>query len=349
MSGVRVLHLVSSLNVGGAERFAIDLAVAQRDEGAEVGVLSFGQPDEPLVEEVNRLDIPVFFSDKHSLLKRWLKLKAVFARYDIVHVHTSYSLPLLSLLMPFSRARFIYTRHNMRVMQSLKWRCVYWLASRLLHKVAFVAEGSRADFVSHYPAFAGKSEAIHNGVLPLPYQFRAGDKLRLGSVGRLEPLKAQHFLLEAVGQLTPEQQARLDVHFFGVGPEMDKLKTLAQNLPDTQVVFHGFVKNREAIYPQFDVLVMCSETEGLSLAILESLSAGLPVVASDVGGNKELVRHGENGYLYPYADTQQLADTIAGLLDNISLRETLSIQAAKTAKQHFSMQACAQKYLALYQ
>ncbi len=341
---MRVLHVVSSLNVGGAERFVIDLASEQQtNQGLSVGILNMGHQGEPLEAEIIKEEFNLHFATKITTIRQILK------NYDLVHVHSSHSLLRVLLATLFSNTRVIYTRHNERVHQTLKWKCIYLLARFKLDKMIFVAEKAKENYLSIYPQFAKKSVTILNGVLPISSAKSASDKLRLSHVGRFVPLKAQHYLIEAVAKLPTNLQQQLSLSFFGTGELMKYNQHLAKKLiPNVPITFHGFITDRDIIYLQTDVLIVTSETEGLSLAILEALASGTPTIASNVGGNPELVKHQHNGFLYAFADSASLAEQIKQFLKEDSPLKEFSQHCIEVYQAGFSMQQCAKTYQTHY-
>jgi glycosyltransferase involved in cell wall biosynthesis len=342
---VRILHVVSSLNVGGAERFVIDLALEQRVAAHfNVTILSMGQSGEPLESEINKFDLGLVHSTNIA------EIRQILRNFDVVHVHSSHCLLRILLSALFNKIKVVYTRHNERVHYSFKWRCIYLLAKLTIYKMIFVAEKARVNYLKKYPSFEANSETILNGVLPMVLTKNDSNYFRLSHVGRFVPLKAQHYLIEAVAKIPESIQKHIALTFFGTGVLMDKNVKLAQAIiPMVKVDFKGFVTNRDDIYQQTDVLVVTSETEGLSLAILEALASGTPTIASDVGGNPELIHHDQNGLLYKYSDSEKLAEHIVRLYEDKELYKLFSERSLNIFKEGFSMQQCAQNYNLAYQ
>lgn len=341
---MKVIHVVSSLNVGGAERFVIDLATEQKQEhGFHTSVLSMGEKGEPLESEVDRFGLGLLHGTKITKIRSYLSL------FDIVHVHSSHCLLRVLLASLFLPIKVVYTRHNERVHMSFKWRLVYLLAKFRLNKMIFVAEKARQNYLTIYPKFANKSCTVLNGVLPMKTTKSESEKFRIAHVGRFVPLKAQHFLIEAVAKLPQNTQVKLSISFFGTGDLLQHNKNLAKELiPNVEVNFRGFVTDRDEIYGSSDLLVVTSETEGLSLAILEALASGTPTVASNVGGNPELIHNEINGLLYPYGNVDELAKKITILIANVALYRQYSTESIDVFKKGFSMATCANNYLKTY-
>ena len=343
---MKILHVVSSLNVGGAERFVIDLAYQQhKKEDVQIDILNMGKQGEPLEKELTSQKVIVHFET------RILMLRKLLLRYDIVNVHSSHCL-LRVLLASIGQkhCKIVYTRHNEKVHTSFKWRITYALARYKLHRMIFVAQKAQDLYLLKYPKFKTKAVVILNGVLPISTHKIASDKIRLGHIGRFVPLKAQSHLIEAIANLTKEERSHLNVNYFGTG---DALLLTCQNLaqkliPELDVVFSGFVSDRNAIFENIDILIVTSETEGLSLAILEALASGTPIIATNVGGNPELVHENKNGFLYSFNDYKTLAQLIIKLSSDESLCKRFTQYGQQLYAEKFSMQRCSAEYIVVY-
>lgn len=158
---------------------------------------------------------------------------------------------------------------------------------------------------------------IYNGVDVRRFSpaARAADSFVVGTVGRLQAVKDQATLLRAVAVLLgrePALQARLRLRLAGDGPERTALGELARSLGIDQVTeFAGWQDDVPAELRRLDVFVLPSLNEGISNTLLEAMACGRPVIATDVGGNPELVVDGGTGYLVPVGDVAVLADRLA--------------------------------------
>lgn len=351
---MRILHVVSSLNMGGAEQFVVNLTFAMKScSAAEVAVFSFGNENEPLSLKCSQLDVRVLFA-KSSRLSQFYQIKRLLKDFDVVHIHSSYALMrwlLAVIVTPSRRAQLFYTRHNNQIHGTLKWQAIYSVAAQLLSGIVFISKLNQQEFLAAYPRFSNKQRLIPNGIpgIAVSRVEKPSLELHLGSVGRFVPLKAQHLLLDALALLSVEQRRRIVVHFYGEGPLQEAVERHAQNQIGAQVFFHGVVQDKVTIYQSIDLLIVTSETEGLSLVILEAMAAGIPVVASRVGGNPELVVDGVTGSLYNYADITHLAAIIAEALDDQQRLKKYGEAGKALFHQQFTMQICVDSHLGYYQ
>lgn len=362
-----VLHVVDSLETGGLERVVVDLAIAQRDHGHRVAVFSLTDTA-GLGPELEAAGIPVIAGGKRAgfdlrLLSR-LRGAVDAQGADIVHSHNfvpSYQAALAIAAWLRARAVLVNTCHNMggRLARP-RLRLLYRLSLARTARVAGVGRQVAEHLVASRLAPAGRVSAVRNGV-PLPpaatatsrSQARAAlglpaDALVVACVGRLVPLKNHRLLLDQVQELAAAFP-RLHVVLLGDGPEREALERQALSLGIAQrILFAGTRRDVSTLLPGIDVFALPSLTEGLSIALLEACAAGLPVVASAVGGNPEIVRHGQTGLLVPVDDGDALRAALLRILGDRPLRHALGLAARDWVTAHASIDAMRRSYDRLY-
>ena len=170
------------------------------------------------------------------------------------------------------------------------------------------------------------------------------DDLVVGIVAIFRAQKAHHVLLKAIARLAPAHP-RLRLVAVGHGPEEGRIRALAAELGiSDRVVFTGLRDDVAEILPGFDVSCLSSVHEGAPLAVLESMAAGVPMVATDVGALRDLVADAGEGYIVPPGDPVALADRLAALLSDRSLREEMGRRARARAEREFSIERTVQGY-----
>lgn len=176
--------------------------------------------------------------------------------------------------------------------------------------------------VSGWGVSEDKIEVIYNS-FELQFESRPINKNLIVSVGRLVPWKGFETLIELMPELLKENK-EFKLVISGDGPQREKLINLAENLnlKDKNVVI-GSMRHDQVIFylTQASVFVLNSGYEGLSHTILEAMAAGVPVITTNVGGNPELIKDGENGLLVEYDNKEQLKSAILKLYNNPELRQ----------------------------
>lgn len=193
---------------------------------------------------------------------------------------------------------------------------------------------------------------IPNGVdttlfMPAPVESRR--VFTIVCVARLIERKGQQYLLEAFARLREGCVKPLRLTFVGTGDAEPQLRQAADRLHVADAVtFAGFVPRERmpAVYREADVFVLPSQQEGMSIALLEAMAAGLPVIVTDTGGTAELVSEGENGEIVPWADVQALTRALHGSLNAEDRRRRMGRESRKRAMQ-FGWPVLAARYLDL--
>ncbi len=232
--------------------------------------------------------------------------------------------------------------------------------TRFTTAVFTVSAQLKSDLVRYTGIPPGTIDVLHNGVDLDRFVSHDADArnaqreawgvgpgdLVIGSVGRLAAVKNHALLLRAVaGAGLPAY-----VVLVGDGPERTALGTLAETLGIAdRVRFAGHSDGVQRQLAAFDVFALPSLNEGMSNTLLEAMAAALPVIASDVGGNLEIIRDGIDGLSFPSDDEKALAQCLARLCGDPGLRAHLGRGARDRVAASFSIRAMVERYEALYQ
>jgi glycosyltransferase involved in cell wall biosynthesis len=203
---------------------------------------------------------------------------------------------------------------------------------------------------------ATKIEVIYNGVtisaragtVPAVFQKAAAD-VWLGLVASLTSVKRHDLLIRALATVAKTGNGpRVHLVLLGDGPERDRLEMLAAQCGIADLVhFEGAVTDVSAYLQELDIGVLCSDREGLSNAILEYMAAGLPVVATEVGGNAELVTH-ENGICVPANDVDALSGALGLLIADAQMRTSMGAASFARVQRDFSWENSMARLQAYY-
>jgi glycosyltransferase involved in cell wall biosynthesis len=181
--------------------------------------------------------------------------------------------------------------------------------------------------------------------------YQLHDPVRLVFVGRLHEQKGVDVLLRSFGELRARRpQQRLCLRLVGDGPLRGRLLAFAQEMDVSRdVEFVGARGDVAELLDRSDVFVLPSRAEGLSNALLEAMSVGLPVVASGVPGNEDVITHDRDGLLFKARDANSLTSELIRMLDDDRLREAIGRRARLTVEERYGMRRVARQYFELYE
>lgn len=255
--------------------------------------------------------------------------------------------------------KVIYTQHGMSPDAKFKyWFLDYnvWLdliLGKFTDASICVSEGEKIETVAQHVAKADELTVIPNGVpngLQRHHVNTAGGPLNLVSVSRFDEQKNPDELLEVVDHLS-RRNIPGGFHLTVLGEGAGKTEfeqELANRSLDGFVTMAGAVSDVRRVFRRSDLLISTSIWEGMPLALLEAMSEGLPIVASKVVGNRDVVDHGESGFLYPLGDPESAVDAIAELAD-ASIRQRFGEAGQKIVDTRHSIGSMADQTLQLYQ
>ena len=361
---MRVVHLLESLEPGGLERTVVDLATAQRAMGLDAEIFCIFERGR-LASSAEARGIPVSSGEKRPGADfRWLagfRRYASGSRLAIIHAHNPVANYLACAALAFSSARVVCTAHDLgHRFSNLKIRALFRASLLRTANLVAVSEAAREAYLRLGVSGGHLIEVIHNGV-PIPEllseEARCAARWSVlgvddgvvvfGSIGRLVAVKNHALLLRAFS-IVARRSASVRLVLIGEGPLRSELERLATDLKlADKLMFLGFRHDSRDLALLFDVYVQSSDTEGYSIALLEAASGGLPLIATDVGGNPAIVHADTNGTLVPAGNVDALASAMEMLLDQ-QLRRAYADQSRWWATEHASIGATAATYLRLY-
>ncbi len=176
----------------------------------------------------------------------------------------------------------------------------------------------------------------------------APDDFVIGCVSRWDPVKRFEVLLEAV-RLLAGRIPRLALLMVGGGGEEERIRTMAGEAGlSERVIFTGFLGNPSRVYGILDLYVATSLKEGLPLAPLEAMAAGLPIVATDVPGHRDVVARDHTGLLVPPEDAPALAEAIASLAAQPERRRLMGEAGRRRVQEHFAVESMVARTAEVY-
>jgi len=362
---MRILHVITTLDVGGAEMHLLAQVRGQRARGHTVQVAYLkgqgtlaGDLRAAGAERVERVPLGPLFP---------LRLARLARGAEIVHTHLLKADMAVAACAwtPSSRARLVSSKHNDEqvLRRGLVGRIHGWLGKRAArtivlseHVGAFIAEYGRVP--------REKQTRIYYGLDPQPFETARGKgaaaRAEFGfgpadvvftCVARFAPQKAHHVLLEAFARAR-KSEPRLALLLVGDDPFGDgrrRAEALAAKLElGERCVFAGIRRDVPQILAASDVFVMCSLWEGLGLVFLEAMAAHLPVLASRVSAVPEVVEHETTGILVPPADVEALALAFVRLAREPALRTRLAAAGSERVRERFGLERMVEETLAVY-
>jgi glycosyltransferase involved in cell wall biosynthesis len=350
---LRVLHIISSLQIGGLEQFAVRLAREQRSRGHDVAVMAL--QGGPLSAETEAFGVRALVLGGNNAPLRALRgaVRMALLRPHVVHAHNETTLHYASLAKMVTAARLVMTYHGRGRGGARRPRASEW---RRTDAVVVVSEAVIPEIES--PIVHGRISVIKNGVEASKPSCRREEiraRLELGDrptgiiAARLDGLKGHDTLLRALARVR-QRSLPVTVLIAGDGAERPALETLARDLGlgGESVRFLGFRSDVGDLLAAADFFVLPSLTEGLPLSILEAMSHGLPIIATPVGGIPEVVRDGEEGVLVPVGDEAVLAAAISRLAGDSDAARRLGRCGRERVRTEFSFERMTAEYDRLY-
>ncbi len=342
---MNILILVSSLNYGGAEKQAVlDANMLVSEARVYFGMFEDGALHELLDERVK-----VVRFNKQGYLKTASKLAGFISDKDIQVVHNHLYAPMIISALASIKARvpvlWHFHGHHFEVLK-LPLNVLSKLPT-VKHAI-FVCAALARYFEKNYSFPKKKIEVVYNSsqCRKLPELHPGDSTLRIGFIGRLVKLKRVHFLIALAEHLKTEGITDFEILVAGDGPEREPLEALAKKKGVAkEVKFLGFRSDIEKLYNQFDLFVLPSEEEALSLALIDAGRVAVPSVAFDVGGNKEIIKDGETGFIVYYLE--QLKEKVSLLCRKEALRKEMG-EKAEVHTRIFSEENHLQSLLNLY-
>lgn len=176
----------------------------------------------------------------------------------------------------------------------------------------------------------------------------AGDAITIGSAGRLFPVKDYSLMVDVARDLC-ERKDQIRFVLAGDGPDMEQLRDKVRKYGiEERFQLLGHVEDMEGFYRSIDVYLNTSRHEGMPVTVLEAMSHGIPVVAPDMGGLKELISDGEDGFLVKERSSSAFAETLIRLAENKQSARNMGMYARQKVEKEFSSKKMVQDYLALY-
>lgn len=366
MNPLRILHITHSLNIGGLERVVVDLAKGFKKNGHFVSICCL-DGKEPLGEEAEKAGVKVFSLNKKSGIRwglpfriaRMIKEEGI----NVVHTHNEAGLIYGAAAAILAKVpNIVHTEHgkepnyyNKRILQ---------LAERFLLKkvkhVVVVSVDLKNKMASSTKINKDKILVIPNGIDIKSFQCPelgeikrkelgiSSDNFVIGNIARMVPLKNHKFLIAIFKELLKDFP-KLKLVLVGDGLLKRELEIYSEaNGLSNSVMFLGERKDIAELLSAFDLFILPSLTEGVSITLLEAMASGIPIVASKVGGNPEIIENERTGLLIPLSENIRWIETIKSLIKNENRRRDISKRAKNFVTEQFSIETMVENYEEIY-
>jgi glycosyltransferase involved in cell wall biosynthesis len=353
--------------IGGSERVGVDLALEFKRRGYQVVCFAFHDSDGPMRAQLQAAGIRCLDMNRDRfsgalgrvlyLWKFWRMLRR--ERISALHVHHTAALILCGIPAQLARVKkVVMTEHAIKWRERPHSRGPAQYYCRYASEITVVEPAQAAYFHSELGVAAERVHCVTNGVRLVSrtpeYVRRMRQKLGIAAevfaffyVGRLDPIKDLGTLLDAFAALPPEVFRRSRLYLVGEGTERTKLEARrdALGLAD-RAVFFGARNDVSELLLAADALVMSSISEGLPMVLLEAMAAGVPCVATAVGGIPGLLGS-DRGLAVPARDSAALAAAMASIAQSPQLRARLVANALENLRKNHALDAIVDRYLEL--
>ena len=355
ISSLRIAQLLNSLEVGGAERMALNLAISESHAGHAPLLYSI-EREGVLASEARAEGIPVTCFDKPAgkSVRTVLQIARALIRdrIDILHTHNPsahyYGAPAAYL----ARIPVVNTRHSPISSRGQKHKeRNFKLLLPITDQVVFVSSDALVKVERQWQGWQASTSVIRNGI-PVarfsghPNRPRLGGKFTFGAVGRLVPVKRYDLLIDAF-QIVQKSAPDSHLRIVGDGPLAETLhrRVVEAGLKEA-VTIEARRLDIERVFHEFDAFVVSSASEGLPMVVLEAMASGLPIVSTRVGGIAEIVEEHCFGWFCQPDDRQSLADAMLKARKFSGLSN--AGQMAELAARNYDISCVVERYLEVF-
>lgn len=367
---LRVMHVIHTMAYGGVETAVLNWLRSLDRSQFEVHLVCFANPGEtekPFVEAAERLGFEVgkIPWNRRKPVWRAARLLAQMVRerqVDIVHAHNCYADLVTVVAARMAPVKTITTAYvwfdfdwKRNLLQWIDAQAMRWFDRVTAHcentRDETLKRGFRAEDISTlicgFETHRLELEPQRRRQLRAEQGARDEDTVLI-NVARFYPEKAHVFLLESFALLL-EQRPDTWLWLAGVGPLEDEIREAVERLRIAhRVRLLGFVVNLPELLALADIQVHPAHIEGVPLAICEGMAAGLPIVASQVGGLPEILDHGRNGVLVPGLQQAQFAAAVQGLMDEPQRARDYGARARHFIENDYSLRTAVRRVEATY-
>lgn len=358
---MKILQVITSLQIGGAEKLVVDIVLRLLQKGLEVDVCLFNGKDTPFKQQLRASGCKIYdlsYDERYYSPIKIFKLWRIMRRYDIVHTHNTAPQLFAAIANIICKKKLITTEHSTNSRRRNYPILRYgdkWMYSRYDSVICIseIAEKVLNEYLEIAPHTPCNICTINNGIdvarfyhaQPLDRNSVGSDEKRLVivMVAGFREAKDQETVIRAIAKL---KDSKYELWLVGDGKRRQAIEQcIKDEHVENQIKLLGIRMDVPSILKAADVVVMSSHWEGLSLSNIEGMAVGKPFIASDVNGLREVT----DGYgiLFPHCDNKALADEIKHLADDHSYYNMIATRCYERAQQ-FDIEVMVDAYAKVY-
>jgi len=373
---MKILYVITKSNFGGAQRYVYELATAMKENDYDVTVLAGGNGllSEKLNEQgINFRTIKNFQRDINPLrellafVELWKCVREI--RPDIIHTNSSKAGFLGALVGRLAGAnKIIFTAHGWPFLEERPrwWKILTWtgsyLTALLAHQVVLVSKNDLNH--TQMPGVNKKCLVIHTGVPQITFKDRDEARRQLFDTETIEshkfdywlvtnaelhPNKNQQAVIDVVSDYNQSNRQKIFYCLMSNGEQLAELKEYVDEKGlNEYVYFLGYIDNGRSYMQAFDIFILPSKKEGLPYALLEAGAAGIPAIASRVGGIPEVITDHKDGLLINPLDNETISQALATLIAEPDLRSRYATSLQKKVNSDYSLEKMINSTIELY-
>ncbi|HRZ30218.1 MAG TPA: glycosyltransferase [Candidatus Paceibacterota bacterium] len=382
----KILYFITKGNFGGAQRYVYDLATNLPKNDFDIVVI-FGEgqilrsklaSSGIRTKQIGSLKRDVnIFADLSSLWQIWKIL--IKERPDVIHLNSSKIGGIGALAGRLAGVKkIIFTVHGLASNEDRpEWQKIlikfsHWLSMILCHEIITVSDSLR-KIIINWPGLKAKVSTIHNGIIPVKLfersiarkeilsnhhdqskdSGRAG-KFWIGTISELHKNKGLDFLIEAFASTVRTLLGNslgwsLNLIIISDGEEKARLEKLIKDKRmEDRIFLAGRIEDARSYLKAFDIFTLTSRTEALPYSLLEAGLAGLPVIASEVGGIPEIITNPEQGILVPVGNIEEIKKSLLFMIKKPQYRKLAGANLKHQIQTNFSLKQMLNKTIRLY-